>query len=264
MEISCVLLSTAKRLSWLKKSIYSINSLDFSFTQKIVSIDEFDNHKISQEDIEEYKSQGWIVDVVSYKNKHKSLQKAIELCDSDYVFYTEDDIELIQIPKDISKILSHKDNGRKCGVLSMNLGGSKLSYPTELGDLPFWLSNVFYNENNLLSFIRLESEASMWFIEFPCVFFEKELIKNLLNTSTIPNNLIESSITEKYFKDNFQKDFFKASICFDSITDISNLLSNQKDVPFWNEKLESTKLYRLLDSNQGGANINLNEIKYVQ
>lgn len=263
-KISCLLLSTAKRLEWLKKSINSINLLDFDFEEKILSIDEFDGHKIDKNDLEIFKSQGWIIDLVSFKNKHKSLKNSIELCSGDYIFYTEDDIEIIKFPKKINEILENQINNKKCGLLSMNLGGSKLDYPSNMGDLPLWKENIFFIQEEFISFLRLESEASKWFVEFPCVFFNTDLLKKLLNVDFINNTNIEETLTNIFFTENFNELYFKASICHKEVLNIIDLLCSQKDVSFWNEKLESVKLYKLIDSNQGGANINLNEIKYVQ
>jgi hypothetical protein len=264
MDITCIVLSTAKRLEWLNKSIESIDSLDFKFDEKIISIDEFDGFTISDTDVKRYSDNGWIVDKVSIKNKHKALKQAVDLSKSDYIFYTEDDIIINKIPSDIREILSIEKEGKYCGVLSMNLGGSKLDYPRHLGDMPYWLENIIYEKNNLISFIRLETEASKWFIEFPSVFFNKELIANLLNNTTIQNNVIEETLTSNFFHNSYNNKYYKASICYDKIKDIITLLSNNNEVYFWNEKLESVKLYKLLDQNQGGANINLNEINYVQ
>lgn len=264
MNITCIVLSTAKRLEWLDKSIGSIDSLDFKFEEKIISIDEFDGFTISDADVKRYSDNGWIVDKVSVKNKHTSFKHAVDLSKGDYIFYTEDDIIINKIPSDIKDILSIKKESKNCGILSMNLGGSNLDYPRHLGDMPYWLENVIYEKNNLISFIRLETEASKWFIEFPSVFFNKELISNLLDTTIIQNNVIEETLTSNFFNNFHNNKYYKASICYNKIKEIIILLSNNKEVSFWNEKLESVKLYKLLDQNQGGANINLNEINYVQ
>jgi hypothetical protein len=264
MNITCILLSTAKRIQWLNKSIESIDSLDFKFDEKIISVDEFDGFTISDSDVKHYLDNGWIVDRVSFKNKHAAIKKAVDLSKGDFIFYAEDDIIINKIPPDIKEILSIEKEGKICGVLSMNLGGSKLDYPRHLGDMPYWLENIIYEKDNLITFMRLESEASKWFIEFPSVFFNKELMSNLLDTTMIQNNVIEETLTSNFFNNSYNKKYYKASICYDKIKEVISLLSSNNEVYFWNEKLESVKLYKLLDQNQGGANINLNEIKYVQ
>ena len=264
MEISCILLATAKRLDWLDKSIKSIDSLDFKFIDKVLSVDEFDGHKLREDTLLEYRNNGWIVDLVSFKNKHLSLKKAVDVCSGDYIFYTEDDIVLKFIPKDIIDIINLKDKSRTCGLLSMNLGGSLLDYPKHLGDLPKWIGNTIIETENSISFIRDESMRSRWFFEFPCVFICKDILDVILKHPIISNNNIEEVLTERFFFNNLQDKYFKASICNTEIKTISTLLLNNTKVPFWIEKLESTKFYRILDNNQGGAHINLEQIKQIE
>lgn len=260
MKISCVLLATAKRLNWLDQSIKSIDTLDFKFDEKILSIDEFDGFKIDHNTILDYRNNGWVVDLVSLKSKHLALKNVIDLCHGDYVFYTEDDIIIKDVPKDILTILQSKIDGKKCGLLSMNLGGSLLDYPNNMGDLPYWLDNVIFESEEVVCFTRLESQKNNYFFEFPCVFFNYNIIKNLLNNPVIGNNHIEYELTNRYFNNNFNRDYFKASICYKTINNTINLLLSTNNISYWIEELEKNKLYKILDPNQGGANIDLNKI----
>ena len=263
MRISCILLATAKRLNWLDLSVKSIDSLDFKFNEKILSIDEFDGYKISEDTILEYEKNGWRVDLVSLKNKHLSLKRVIDLCFGDYIFYTEDDIIIKEIPIEIVNILPLKINGRECGLLSMNLGGSLLDYPNHMGDLPYWMDNTIFESENTICFTRLETKKSNWFFEFPCLFVNNQVIKNILNNPTISNHQIESELTNRYFTNRLNEKYFKASICYKKIKNTINLLLSDNNVSYWIEELEKNKLYRILDPNQGGANIDLDKINNV-
>lgn len=263
MKICCILLATANRINWLDMSIESINKLKFKFDEKILSVDEFDGNKLDVNLIEKYKSYGWKIDLVSFKNKHLSLKKAVNESKSDYIFYTEDDILIRDIPEKTKKILSIKDNNRECGILSMNLGGSLLDYPRNLGDLPFWLDNILYEDENLVSFLRLESQASRWFFEFPAMFVKTNIFNDILDGNIINNNVIEEELTKRYFNKNFHISHFKSAICKKNIKPTIDLLMDNKDVSFWIEILENSKFYKLLDPNQGGASINLNLIEDV-
>ena len=71
MEISCILLTTAKRLNWLDTSIKSIDSLGFNFKEKILSVDEFNGYKLDEQIVLEYEKNGWTIDLVSFRNKFK-------------------------------------------------------------------------------------------------------------------------------------------------------------------------------------------------
>ena len=47
--IDCILLSTPKRIEWLKKSIDSIDLLDYKFNKKILSVDIIDDNNIDDD-----------------------------------------------------------------------------------------------------------------------------------------------------------------------------------------------------------------------
>lgn len=263
MDVSCVMLSTAKRINWLSQSIDSIDLLNFNFKEKILSIDEFDGYKIDDDLIKKYTEKGWIIDIVSLKSKHIALQRVVNMVTSDYVFYAEDDVLITKLPTEINEILSNIENNRVCGILSMNLGGSKLDYPKHMGDMPSWLDNTIFDNNEIIAFLRLESEASKWFLEFPSVFFNVKMLRTILTTPQLSNNMIEEGLTKSYFDNNCDKEYYKASICYTKIKDVISLLLSDSNVSFWNEKLEGTKMYKILDANQGGAIINLEKINYV-
>ena len=242
MLVSCILLSTAKRPEWLDATIKSIDELDFKFNEKLLSVDEFDGYHLTSDIIEKYRGSGWVVDVVSLKSKEKCIKRLTDMTSSDYVFYAEDDVLINNIPSNVCDILNTVVDGRECGMLSMNLGGSLLDYPNHMGDLPYWLDNIIYSDNNIVSFRRLESQKSRWFFEFPSVFIKTNLLKKLISIGGLTNNNIEEGLTSRWF---------------------SNGLGNS-EVSYWIELLEKSKLYKILDPNQGGANINLNIINNVQ
>lgn len=142
----------------------------------------------------------------------------------------------------------------------MNLGGSLLDYPNHMGDLPYWLGNTIFEYGDIVCFTRLESQKNNYFFEFPCVFVNYNIIKDLLTNPVIGNNQIESELTNRYFSNNFHENYFKASICYRTISNTINLLLSNSNISYWIEELEKNKLYKILDPNQGGANIDLNKI----
>ena len=82
------------------------------------------------------------------------------------------------------------------------------------------------------------SLRSRWFFEFPSVFINKTMLTILTDGHQIHNNQIESELTSRYFSNNFENEYFKASICKPSIKDVCNLLLNNTRVDFWIERLE--------------------------
>jgi hypothetical protein len=181
-----------------------------------------------------------------------SFKEMVAKIDADYIFYIEDDIELVHVPQDIYELLTIKDDkGRSCGLLSMNLGGSSLRYPYSFGDLPK-LSQLLLSETpEYLMFLRKESLRNDFFFEFPCVFMNKELLKELLERE-FTQGQIEMVLT--YYYTYYMPRFYKASLCRPTLHDIVDKLNNYVPIENFDSKLEEVKFYNILDPNQGGIN----------
>lgn len=266
--IDCIVLSTPKRIEWLKKSVESINLVEFKFNKKILSVDQVDEVEFDKSLIYDLENCGWIVDIVKFKNKHLSLKHAIDMCDSNYIFYTEDDIIINKIPIDIENVLSLDSGNKKCGILSFSLGGSLLQYPHSFGDMDNISDRILYQKDNMISFSRDVNKRNNFFIEFPAMFISTEILNNLLSGSVITNGSIEDELTRRYFSNNYHNDYFKQSMCYDKIINVMDHLSNDKSLLVHDADLliEGCKLYQLLDPNQGGyiGGLDLNKIDYIK
>lgn len=266
--IDCILLSTPKRLQWLKKSIKSIDSLKFKFNKKILSVDLIDDDVLDNIFLNELKDNGWVVDIVRFKNKHLSFKHAVDSSTAEYIFYTEDDIVINNVPLEIYNILNIEYKNKKCGILSFNLGGSQLRYPYAFGDMDSIRERIIFKKENIISFVRDENKRNNFFVEFPAMFIKKELISKLLSEPTIANNFIESELSNRYFSNHSDDVYFKQCMCYDKIIEIMDYLELNKNLPIHDADLlmEGCKFYKLLDPNQGGyvGGLDLNKIDYVK
>lgn len=266
--IDCILLATPKRIEWLKKSIKSIDLLKFKFNKKILSVDLIDDDQIDESFLNDVKNNGWVIDIVTFKNKHLSFKHAVDLSTADYIFYTEDDIIVNNIPSEIYDVLNLGYENKKCGILSFNLGGSQLRYPYNFGDMDSIRERILFKKENIISFVRDINKRNNFFVEFPAMFMKKELLIKLLSDPTIGNNFIESELSNRYFSTHSDTIYFKQCMCYDKIIEIMDYLNLNKNLPIHDADLlmEGCKFYKLLDPNQGGyvGGLNLDKINYVK
>lgn len=266
--IDCILLATPKRIEWLNESIKSIDLLRFKFNKKILSLDLIDDNNLDYSFLSEIEKNGWIVDIVKFKNKHLSFKHALNISNAEYIFYTEDDIVINFIPSDIIDILNLEYDNKKCGILSFNLGGSLLRYPQAFGDMDSISERIIYKKDNTISFVRDINKRNNFFVEFPAMFMKKDLLMELLIDPIIGNNFIESELSNRFFLGNNHNLYYKQCMCYDKIIKIMDFLIKNKNLPVHDADLliEGSKFYKLLDPNQGGyvGGLDLNKIEYIK
>lgn len=183
-EITALILGICplERLQWLRRSVDYLDSQNFPFVKKILAIDEFNGHKFPLEMKDYFESKGWIVLVDSHKSRVASMDHAFSLIDSEYVFYHEDDV-LATLPNiiDLMIVFSTTVSKRKCGMISMTLGGTQFDPYSDIGDLKKMNENTLIQNDKYRIFVRLESYANAWFFEFPDCLLELIYLRNAMN-----------------------------------------------------------------------------------
>lgn len=245
-KISALILCTAKRLKYLDDCINSLNS-DF-FDQKILSIDEFGGYKFPNELKEKYQNQGWEIVIDNHQSKLGSLCNSIDKVKTDYVFYQEDDI-VVNLP-DKNFILSQLDtiySDRKCGWISLNLGGASTDLSNRVyADLIRCEENKILENQDYFTFMREEEVKNDWFFEFPSIFIEKNLFKGFLDIMKLrglhDNYSVEQNLTKIWFEFNSHKNYYKCCLAK------HNLKQTLLDSPM--KTMELSSLMIPLDPNQ--------------
>lgn len=255
-SISCLILSTChnSKLRWVQEVAKSIEINDV-FDQKILAVDEFNGLFFPQRIKNIFESGNWDVLVDNHMSRTKSMLHGIEISKNDLLFYSEDDV-LLDLP-DKDFILSHFETnieGRECGILSLNLGGTNsritnmggnLNSQYKTGDLEFAVDNKIKEHDNYFSFLRLEKYKNPWFFEFPGIFINKNLLKELLILANdkFKGYQIEVALTAAWFSGEFDKKYYKASIAKNIFVDLV------KEDPM---KLhDESRLLKNLDKTQG-------------
>jgi hypothetical protein len=255
-----------ERLEWLKYSVSFLDAQSFPFSKKHLIIDQFSGLTFPADMRADFESSGWNIIPYSVGGGRDGFGRAIcmidalKKIDSDFIFYNEDDI-LARMPRidDVLSILDRLDGERRCGMLSMNIGGSDHDFPNKkFGDLLEIQNNALLTSKDYVAFKRLEHCASRWFVEFPGLFARRDMLLSILEP-TFGNGGLEIHMTEKYFRSGFDKKFFKVSICKPNVFEVVDFYKSQ----FNPEKFESAKMIRLLDRNQGDALFNLNDIPEI-
>lgn len=255
--IGCLILATChpSKLRWVQQVEQSIAENDI-FDEKILAVDEFNNLIFPIRIKKYFEDKGWKVLVDRHKSRTKSMLHGIDEMKSNYIFYSEDDV-LIDIPDKqlILNTLNHNIENRECGMLSLNLGGTKSTVAnmggslsnigSKNGDLDYAKENILFQNDESFSFQRLESMRNPWFYEFPGLFMPKELMKETIEKSKeqFKGMQIEMALTQAWFHYGFDKKYFKASIAKNNFFDV--LSKNPLDVS------EICRHLRNLDKTQG-------------
>ena len=232
-SISCLILSTChnSKLRWVQDVANSIENNDI-FDQKILAVDEFNGLKFPNRIKSIFEEKNWLVLVDNHMSRTKSMLHGIDESKSDLLFYSEDDV-LLSLPQK-EFILSHFNielDGRKCGLVSLNLGGTNskitnmggnINSPYEKGDLAFARDTMIKKEDDYFSFLRMEKYRNPWFFEFPGIFIDKNILKELLYLANdkFKGYQIEMALTAAWFYGGFDKKYFKVSIAKNNFFDI--------------------------------------------
>lgn len=247
-----------ERLEWLRQSLEFLDEQDFPFIQKLVSIDQVAGNPFDGELEEALSSRGWEVVRSVGHTRGQCLRSMLDKVDSDVVFYNEDDI-LARMPKyaDLCEAWSIKDpNGRDCGMISMALGGSKHDdSKQQFGDLADIKDNLVLEKEDYLFFRRLDEKRDDYFFEFPGLFVRTDIFKSCAGGRYLRS--IEYDLTKEYFQQGINVRYYKASICKHSVFDVLEFYTYSY---YYKELMETAKLIRLLDENQGGIKWDLSKI----
>lgn len=216
MKITAYIMGIAHpdRMTWLLETINHMDEQNFPFAKKIVSIDQFDGHTVDFQTIKFLEDNGWVVLIDNYKSRIASMNRAFNLFDTEYVFYNEDDVKA-NLPKieDLEFVFNHEVGDRKCGMISMTLGGTQFDSASNfIGDLKFMEDNKIIGNDEYLIFRRMEEFKNDWFFEFPGLFIRTDLFKTCHEKAKGSRKQIEQSLTDSYFNNWFDKTYYKSSI----------------------------------------------------
>jgi hypothetical protein len=205
-------------------------------------------------DLKEYfESMNWIVLVDSHRSRTKTMDNAFSIIDSEYIFYNEDDV-LSKMPDilDISEIFATIiDDGRRCGMISLTLGGTQFD-PNRtddghqfIGDLKYMNDNTMIKNSEYRIFKRMEEYANAWFFEFPGLFIKTDLFKKCHKVAKTMGGQIEQALTKAYINEGFVNKYYKCSIA--KLNSLELLKINSMCVN------HDCRLLTNLDSNQGNS-----------
>ncbi len=226
MEITAFLMGICpkQRLGWLDKNISYLEEQNFPFKAKILAIDEFNGNKFPIELKEKYEKLGWEVLVDSHHSRAKTMDHAMSKITTPFIFYNEDDV-LSTMPnyKDLMFTFDTLIKDRECGMISMALGGTNFEAKDNyIGDLEHINDNTIISNDKYRIFERLERTANSYFFEFPGLFIRTEIFRQCQHDAInfFKGQQIEEGLTLAYFKNRFQKKFYKASICKENALEI--------------------------------------------
>lgn len=229
LDITAFIMGTAhpQRLEWLKQNLENLDSQNFPFVKKIVAIDQFNGNYVPKDFIIFFESKGWKVLLHTHKSRMLSTEEVLKEIDSEFIFYNEDDV-LSSLPniKELEKVFNIEIDGRKCGMISMTLGGTKFNPEIKdgnhsfIGDLKYINDNIILKCDNYDFFKRMEEFKNDFFFEFPGLFVRSEIFKLSHEHAKITRGWIETALTLGYFYNKFEEKYYKSSVCKKNTLDI--------------------------------------------
>jgi hypothetical protein len=222
LNITAFLMGIAhpQRLNWLKQNIDNLEEQNFPFYRKIVAIDQFNGHFVPESLVTYLKDKGWEVLLDTHRSRMLSTDRVLNIVDSEFLFYNEDDV-LSLLPKieDLETVFNTEVNGRKCGIISMTLGGTNFKPEIMdgnhkfIGDLKHINDNIILSCDNYDFFRRMEEYRNEFFFEFPGMFIKTEIFKKSHERAKNIGGQIETALTSGYFNNGFDKIYYKSSVC---------------------------------------------------
>lgn len=250
MKIKACIMSIAhpKRLLWLHETIKHIEEQKFPFYKKVIVIDQFDGFKVPDFLNQKLIDWGWEVKKVALRSRVQSMDLFFEDDGTDVIFYNEEDVKAT-LPdyKFLTNMFETSIENRKCGIVSLSVGGMECDYSKrQIGDLAFCEKNKIYSSESYYSFLRLEDYKSKWFFEFPGLFVIQDIFEKChKKAKEYINFQVEMGLTKAYFELNFDKIYFKSSVCKNNLLEVSN--SNPSEIN------NLCRLLTNLDPNQGNS-----------
>ena len=87
------------KLAYLNQSLDSVDPIESIFNKKILAIDQFNGHVFPQPFKKKFTAKNWTILIDNHRSRPKSVLHALRTSESEWVFYTEDDI-ILEIPVD--------------------------------------------------------------------------------------------------------------------------------------------------------------------
>jgi hypothetical protein len=256
MDITAYITGIAhpQRMTWLRETVDYMDTQNFPFKEKILAIDQFNGHFVKPEEVKYYEGNGWKVLLDSHKSRSKTFDRVLREINTEFVFYNEDDV-MATMPKieDIKKVFNLTIEDRKCGMISMTLGGTQFAPERNfIGDLNFINQNIILESDGYIIFRRMESFKNDYFFEFPGLWIRTEILRNCHNKAKMFRGQIEEALTKGYIDNKYIETHFKCSI---AKKDAQNIL--------WDNPMKVNTHCRLLsnlDPRQGSSAVGGNHM----
>jgi hypothetical protein len=120
----------------------SVDPIQSIFNKKILAIDEFNGHVFPQPFKKKFTTKGWDILIDNHMSRTKSMLNAVRAAESDWVFYTEDDI-VLELPSDFD--LNNFIKAREEDIKTKMLVNGEVA--TDVSTLPLFEYQLPYNSN---------------------------------------------------------------------------------------------------------------------
>lgn len=217
---ACVVLmgcTAPGRLESLDNVVDSIESHGIPFKQKIITIDLFEDAPLPDDFAPKYNARGWTVTVSPERGMVANLNNALRLVNEDWVFYTEDDVIIHQLPtkEQFGRMVKVRDKNRPPGIISYTYGGYDFKHMSQ-EELRVSAANPaqFKRFEEFLYWVRDESLVRGYHVEFPVTFFRTDLLRQCLERAKIEckGRFIESALTLGWFSLGLESQYHKATL----------------------------------------------------
>lgn len=235
MNISTLLITTnhTNRQHLFKNTINSLEKAGISniSNEKIISIDIFEEYPFDIHLYDEYKNNGWTIiadKCTGYRGMINNINRGLQKCTNELIFYSEDDVIINKIPKNINTIFSYiTRNNKHIGFICYN---------THIHEYTFQPPNIIKEQyiHNLNNYITIAEEVFLlkdeiikdeYYLNFPVAIYRRNLYEKILNYSinNYKNIGLEPGLSKAWFELGINNEYDVCVYLKNELHDISNI-----------------------------------------
>jgi hypothetical protein len=218
MNIDLISITTSqpqKQVLFIKNSFQNISKLKLN--NKFVGIDMVEDQPLFPGTMKFLNDFGYIYDQHPLNGMINNLNTVIDLLESDWVLYTEDDVRINEIP-DLDKLINfiNSQANTNVGIIDLMAGrGIKFTpdaqekYKENATD-----PNAYYQFDNYTIWLRTNESIDDFFINFPVLFIKREIFQECFYAAKelFKGSTIEVGFTKAFKHLNMQEKYSKVHI----------------------------------------------------
>ena len=245
MEIDLISITTSqpqKQVMFIKNSYQNISKVKIK--NKFVGIDMIEGQNVFEGTENFLKDFNYIVDKHPLNGMINNLSTVIDLLESEWVLYTEDDVRINELP-DLDRLLNFINSEANTNVGIIDLMAARGIKFTPDAQAKFKENALdpssYYSFDDYTVWLRTNESIDNFFINFPVLFIKREIFQSCFNTAKelFKGTTIEVGFTKAFVHLNLHEKYSKVHI-FKQMPDlnfIKDMTSTDISLEYFNNLL---------------------------